>query len=109
MSTRYAFKCRECGTLEEPGNAGERAVPAACRICGAGVSFDPRTGAKAYDEGNWLVLADLPADELAPIREFHGIARKDVTRHTPEPSTATREPAAIDRSTSDGLGSEDRP
>ena len=105
---QYAFKCRNCGHLEDPGNAGERTVPAACRNCGAGVHFDPKTGLKAYDEDNWIVLADLPATELTPILRFHGITRDDIVAHEPEPSPqATREPEAIERTAEETLGAED--
>ena len=106
-TVKYAFRCRSCGHLEEAGQAGERRVPAACRYCGAGVTFDSRTGAKTYDEDNWIVLAELADKELQPILEFHAIARADVVRHRPKPATASREPQSIDRSVADGIGAAD--
>lgn len=35
----FAFRCRNCGQLEEAGHAGEHWHPHACRVCGAGVAF----------------------------------------------------------------------
>lgn len=94
---KYAFKCRECGRLEEAENAGERGLPAACRSCGAGVRFDPRTGAKSYDDrANWIVLAELTPDELAPILDNHKLKASQIGRHVPTPpAEKTREPISI--------------
>lgn len=104
----YAFKCRNCGNLEDAGNAGERKVPAACRICGAGVHFDTQTGVKQYDEDNWAVLAELDKDELAAILDFHKIKASDIEAHIPlAPAVVDREPGQIERSASETLGSED--
>ena len=97
--TKYAFKCKSCGTLETSGNAGERDFPAACTACGAGVSFDPATGQKQYaDAENWIALSDLPAAETEGIK---------IQKHTAAPSTSNREPEVMDRSTEDGIGAED--
>lgn len=108
--TKYAFRCRNCGHLEEAGQAGERRVPAACRYCGAGVHFDPATGVKSYDEDNWVVLADLKGKDLNEVLEFHLIAESDIARHKPlAPAAPGREPQSIERSASETLGAEDRP
>lgn len=105
---KYAFRCRSCRHLEEAGAAGERTVPAACHSCGAGVSFDPKTGAKVYDEENWIVLADLPDDELDEVLEYHGIKKSAIERHKPIPAPdALREPASIERATDETLGAKD--
>lgn len=110
MSTkqRYSFKCQACAMLEDSGNAGERATPAACRNCGAGVAFDPATGSKTYDESNWIVLSDLTPGELKDVLDFHGLEASQVVRHKPLPSAASRDPELIDRSVEDGLAQEDK-
>lgn len=74
----YAFKCRECGHLEDDQNIGELDTPAACRNCGAGVSYDPRSGIKSYDKDNWIRLADLKGEELKEVLDFHGIKKADI-------------------------------
>lgn len=105
---QYAFKCRACGHLEEPGNAGENEVPAACRNCGAGVAFDPRTGIKKLVPENWIVLADLEGDELDAVLEQHAISQDDIVRHEPEPKAETdREPTSISREVAETVGLED--
>lgn len=105
---KAAFKCAACGNLEDAGAAGERILPAACRICGAGVRFDPTTGVKTYDDDNWIVLAELPKAELKPILEFHGIKAGDIERHEPWPAPeTTREPASIERSAGEAIESKD--
>lgn len=101
----HAFRCNTCGHLEDSGNAGERHLPAACRTCGAGVSFDPRTGQKAYDDANWTVLADETDAELKKA----GLTRDDVETHTPAPAADPGHvPMHIVRSTNEDLTVEDR-
>lgn len=105
---KFAFRCRTCRHLVEAEAAGERTLPAACPACGAGVSFNPTSGAKIYHEDNWVVLADLPDDELGEVLEFHGIERKQVNRHKPFPAApAGREPQSIERTAEETLGVED--
>lgn len=67
----YAFKCRNCGTLEPPEVAGELEHPAACHICGHGVRFDQFTGLRSLEPDNWIVLADLEGADLEAFNEFH--------------------------------------
>lgn len=103
---KHAFRCRNCGTLETSGNAGERPTPAACRICGFGVSFDPLTGLKNHHEDNWQVLAELSATELEKL----GLTADDIEAHVPAaPGDPDHEPQVVERSAEDGLASEDRP
>lgn len=78
----YAFRCRNCNSLADSAHAGERAVPAKCSTCGAGVRFSP-DGIKTYDEDNWLVLADASDHELAQVFKFHAIGPDDVEVHVP--------------------------
>lgn len=85
----YAFRCRNCNSLEEAGHAGENAVPRRCRICGAGGAFDPATGLFVPDPSNWIVLADLPQDELQPILDHHAIGADEVVAHEPFATTWT--------------------
>jgi hypothetical protein len=74
-----AFRCKTCGRLHEAGHAGENEVPAACRVCGAGARFDPRSAAKVLEPDNWEVLADAPPERLREL----GIDAKQVGRHAP--------------------------
>jgi hypothetical protein len=105
---RFAFRCRTCRHLVEAGAAGERTLPAACPACGAGVSFDPATGAKRYHDDNWIVLGDLSGDELEEVLAFHGIKPSQIERHKPFAAPeATRAPQSIDRTAEEGLGRED--
>lgn len=104
MSSKFAFQCRTCRYLETSGQAGERAYPAACPNCGAGISFDPKTGEKKYaDAENWTVLADLSPEDKAALVKAKGLADNQIGGHKPKRSTADREPTAIDASTTDGL------
>lgn len=102
---KYAFKCRFCGNLEDAGNAGSLDRPAACRICGHGVAFDPVTGIKSLDPDNWIVLADLKGDELQDVLSFHGIKPRHIERHTPSSDTAPagREPRHVRRDAVDDM------
>lgn len=117
---KYSFRCNNCGRLETSENAGERDFPAACRSCGAGVSFHPTTGIKQYHEDNWTVLADLSPEELEAIRvvkkEKSGESyaywdEKDVkiVKHKAAPNTVPegREPQMIERTAEEHLGAED--
>lgn len=106
---KYAFKCRWCGNLEDAGNAGSLDRPAACRICGHGVAFDPVTGIKSLDPDNWIVLADLKGDELQDVLSFHGIKPRHIERHTPTGDTAPegREPRHVRRDAVEGAAAID--
>ena len=74
-----AFRCRNCGRLEEAEHAGENLHPHACSVCGCGVSFDSRTGIKNFDASNWEVLADASPSRLTEL----GLTVEDVIRHVP--------------------------
>lgn len=68
-----AFRCKNCGRYETAEHAGERSTPCACSVCGAGVSFDPRSGLRKFEPENWEILAkatqyrlnELGLDEIA--------------------------------------------
>lgn len=77
------FRCRACGHLDAADHAGECAHPHACRVCGAGVSFDPKTGAKKIDPENWEILADATPERLEEL----GVA--EVARHEGKPPVAS--------------------
>lgn len=47
-----AFRCRNCGHLEDSGHAGENMVPHACSVCGAGVILKPRLTQLSAELGN---------------------------------------------------------
>lgn len=53
----FAFRCNTCGHLEKAEVAGERSTPCACSACGAGVSFDTRSGLRKFEPQNWEILA----------------------------------------------------
>lgn len=118
---KFAFKCKNCGSLETSGNAGERDFPAACPTCGKGVRYDVDTGVKEYlNEENWIVLADLSPEELEAERSdlkangetYYYWDDKDVkiVRHTAAPNTVPegREPQNISREVEEHLGAEDK-
>ena len=80
----FAFRCKNCNTLETAEYAGERDVPIKCATCGAGVSFD-KQGVKTEDPDNWIVLADLSDAELKKVTAYHGDI--EVEKHTPIAAT----------------------
>lgn len=77
---KAAFRCKECGHLEDSGSAGENALPHACSVCGSGVKFNPRTGVKTADPDNWEILSDTTPEKLTE----YGLKPEDVA----EPSEA---------------------
>ena len=80
----YAFRCRNCNSLEPAGLAGERDVPIKCPTCGAGVKWEINEGGdpvKTEHPENWIVLADLDADGLKEVTDYHG--EIDIERHEP--------------------------
>jgi len=106
----YAFRCNNCGRLEEGSHAGERDVPLGCRVCGKGSHFELNDGAPTLvaDPDNWTVLADLPKDELAPILEHHAIGKEEIGRHEPTPAAPSDQPPQIlERSVEDGVDAKD--
>lgn len=106
----YAFKCRNCGTLEPPGTAGELDRPAKCHVCGKGAHFDPESGVRTLDPDNWIILADLDADGTAEVVALHGLdpTMHVIVAHTPAtPVPLGREPQAISVEATDGVGTED--
>ena len=115
---KFAFRCNNCRRLVDSAAAGERDFPASCPSCGAGVSFDPRSGEKQYHADNWLVLADLSAEELEAQRvvlkdgtpfEYWAKDEIKIVKHKAAPSTVPegRVPQNISREVSDGIGVED--
>ena len=74
----HAFRCRSCGRLESADHAGQNHKPAACRGCGAGVTFNS-SGGKTFDKDNWEVLAEATQQRLEEL----GITEGQVVRHEP--------------------------
>ena len=110
MPIEYAFKCRNCGALEEPQIAGENEVPTACHICGRGVSYDPVTGIRQMHPENWIILADLEGEDLAALHEFHKFdpALHTIVRWTPLPAAdPDRVPVSLALNATEGVGAED--
>ncbi len=105
-----AFQCRNCGRLEEPDHAGDHEVPRGCRVCGKGVHFEIDDGGNPQaidDTDNWTVLADLPDKAQKALLDKHALKDKDIVKHTPAPSGASRPPQHHERSAEDNLGTED--
>lgn len=90
---KYAFRCRNCNSLEPAALAGERDVPIKCPTCGAGVKWEIDAGGnpiKTELPENWEVLADATPERLATIHEYHGGSDEDggevpieIERHVP--------------------------
>lgn len=62
-----AFRCKSCGRLHAPGDAGEGNLPFRCRVC-------DKRGSE-----NWEALADASPDRLAEL----GLSPSDVCPHAP--------------------------
>lgn len=110
MPIEYAFKCRNCGTLEPPGAAGELDRPAKCHVCGKGAHFDPETGVRALDPENWIVLSELDDAAMADLQEFHQFDPDlhKIVAHAPFAAVPLgREPTAIDVTAAEGFGAAD--
>jgi len=98
----YAFRCVTCGKLHEAEHAGECEHPHACRVCGSGVSFDPKSGVKAVDPKNWEVLANATPGRLAEL------GLREAARHVPRKvEGAPTEPRKVERSAADGASGKD--
>lgn len=108
MKVKYAFRCANCYELVPAGHAGERQVPLKCPNCGKGAGFDPETGLPISKPDNWIVLSDLPADDLKQVFDYHGIGPGDIEKHTPTlPDDPNRAPVAHDRAATEGLSAAD--
>lgn len=107
---KYGFRCKTCGHLDCCEVAGEREHPGACRVCGAGVSFHPRTGVKEHHADNWEVLADSPPSRLAEL----GLTADQVAKHDfavflkGAEVLLGREPKVVHVTASDSIGAKDK-
>jgi len=63
----HAFRCQNCGHLAPGEHAGECEHPAACVVCGAGISYNPKTGVKIFDTANWEVLCHASKERLEEL------------------------------------------
>lgn len=121
--TAFAFQCQDCGHLESPEHAGDRAVPLDCRFCDIGSHLewrkdgfpvDPDTdGAipfQVLDRPNpFTILADLPKDEQKRILRERADPDDTIVRHVPVPSDpAGREPRTVEATAEDRVGLADR-
>jgi len=61
------FKCKTCGHVESAEQAGECSHPHACSACGAGITYNPKTGAKVLDASNWEVLGQALPNGLKEL------------------------------------------
>lgn len=100
---KAAFRCKNCGRLHTSDDAAESQHPHSCRVCGAGVSFNPQ-GIKTIDSSNWERLAELPVEHLENL----GINPEHVEDHKPwEPGSPPRDSRHIQVGAEDGLGTKD--
>lgn len=96
--TAFAFQCQDCGHLEVPEFAGDRAVPINCRHCDFGShlewkdadGFPAEPGAEGatprqvIDRPNpFTVLADLTEAEQLDLLARRADAGDTIVRHTP--------------------------
>lgn len=98
-----AFRCKTCGFLEVSDHAAENATPHACRVCGEGVAYHPKTGKRTVDADNWEVLADASPERLAEL----GLTPGQVERHERWPTGSNRPIGDVDVSAADGAGTAD--
>ncbi len=104
MAALKAFRCKNCGYLEDSDNAAEAPHPHACRVCGEGVSFHPKTGLKTINPDNWEVLADATPERLTEL----GLTPEQVERHTPRKAGTPYQPKHTSVSATDGINTADR-
>lgn len=133
----FAFRCKNCGRLESPDNAGECEHPHSCTVCGAGVTLNPKTKALAgelADPNTTIERRTAIAAELLKLsttgdneKKIHadnwehlceatderlvelGLSRNDVVKHTAAPKTASRSPQDIARTATEGAVVQDTP
>lgn len=94
----YAFRCKNCGHLKASEHAGECNHPSACSVCGAGISYNQKTGVKIYEPENWEILADCTLERLTEL-DLDG----EVERHEPC-QKSTNQPKEIFVSADDSVG-----
>jgi hypothetical protein len=77
-TVKHSFRCKACGKLHTSDDAAEAEHPHACRVCGEGVSFNPKTGVKTLNPNNWEVLSEVDEGRLNEL----GLAPEHVKAHT---------------------------
>jgi hypothetical protein len=127
-----SFRCKECGFLERPENAGENLLPHACPNCGGGVCLSPGVKEIAVEMAKPDLTAERRAELAAELtriatggsgdKTYHpdnwevldeaddarlaelGLAREHVMTHKPEKVTQPRSGRVVTASVSDGVG-----
>ena len=100
---KYAFRCNKCGRLHTSEEAAEAAHPGSCRVCGAGVKFEPN-GTKTLDKDNWEILADAKPKRLTEL----GLSKDQVEQHKQWVRKVNSDPERnVSVSVEDGPGTED--
>ncbi len=94
----HAFRCNNCGHLESAEQAGECEHPHACSACGAGISYNPKTGVKIPDPENWEILCEATRERLVELG-FDG----EIERHEPH-AKSDNVPKSISLHTGNTLG-----
>ena len=97
-----AFRCKNCGHLESAEHAGENETPAACSVCGAGITFSVR-GIKNLMPENWEVLHLAETERLKQL----GLHHETVTRHVPLPKGLIGG-TSLERFATEGVGASDK-
>lgn len=98
----YAFRCKSCGHFEPSAHAGECLHPHSCVACGAGVSFNPKTGTKIFDPENWEILADCLPERITQL----GLDDIQVVRHEPCFAEKQLEPKHISLQANECVGAQ---
>jgi hypothetical protein len=94
----HAFRCKNCGHFAPAEHAGECEHPHACSACGAGISYDPKTGVKIFDTNNWEILCEATPERLKEL----GLDG-EVERHVPHVKSGNK-PKSISVETDNNLG-----
>ena len=71
-----AFRCKNCGHLEDIDHAGEHNVPHACSVCSEGIRFTAK-GIKIHVPENWEILSELKEEELEKL----GLSLDKIHKH----------------------------
>jgi len=101
---KKAFRCKNCGHLETAANAGDSDFPHACRVCGSGVSFNPKTGIKNFHSENWEKLVDLTEEKLTEL----GLTTDHIEDHKPVAKVNTNTPKHVEVQVTENMVAQDK-
>lgn len=118
----YAFRCQNCGHLEGSVHAGENPIPAACHVCGKGVTyhFDGVIAHWVSDPSNWELLTEATPKRLKelglepgdvaphPVTEWPDIKGRPGGVHVDGQACQGPATATIERDVEETVGAEDK-